>query len=416
MLILYRSLIPTLRVMRIATITLGALTLLSLLFLVKSYFHEDSLPHSPSSSPSSSQYNYSLIGTGPLALKKDRWSALLTFLSHQIVITPEYKRPSPHSLPHPHALSITLKSSGATQTILPEEKIFLTAAPSSLEFSKTPSQLWIIPKVKTAGSLKLEVSIIDEISKEEHHFSFEADLLQEKPQAVGPHCDSLTQSKWWGTDLLFQEYGGEEWRSHSSKQKIYMGTHDPYLLFLEEGDFLIWENFHWKLAAEPPSSADVLIAHVKKIQSQEIELAIWGPGATTPEWVYVHKQPAAAFNSRMDYLPTSFRQRSATQVTCLLGKRRVILSEGDWLLKATSGWRILNNLKDFEDALNHKINGEIFIFDRLEKEGANILLKGSLFNIERTQKQPISISMVSEKKTFKKKRGHSKPNGVSSPS
>ena len=49
--------------------------------------------------------------------------------------------------------------------------------------------------------------------------------------------------------------------------------------------------------------------------------------------------------------------------------------------------------------MQHKVKGELFIFDGIEKELNQILLKGHMFDEMRTQIQPISIPILTEKKS-----------------
>jgi hypothetical protein len=81
-----------------------------------------------------------------------------------------------------------------------------------------------------------------------------------------------------------------------------------------------------------------------------------------------------------------------------LNKRRIILKEGDWLIRSAKGWRIIKKSEEVEDYINHKLRGDLFIFDKLEKEHGKLVVKGHLFDEMRTNKQTMSIPIVSEKK------------------
>ena len=80
---------------------------------------------------------------------------------------------------------------------------------------------------------------------------------------------------------------------------------------------------------------------------------------------------------RNDLLPASLRVRSNTQLSCLLGKKRVIIKQGDWLLRTAHGWRNLRRTEDIEDCLFHRIKGDLLIFDSIDKQQGKIALMGN---------------------------------------
>ena len=91
--------------------------------------------------------------------------------------------------------------------------------------------------------------------------------------------------------------------------------------------------------------------------------------------------------------------RSSTQVSCLFGKKRLIVKKGDWLVRTASGWRNLRRAEEIEDCLYHRLKGELFIFDSIEKEQGKWTMHGHLFDIQRYFATPVSLPIDSEKKS-----------------
>jgi len=87
----------------------------------------------------------------------------------------------------------------------------------------------------------------------------------------------------------------------------------------------------------------------------------------------------------------------------------LILKRGDWLLKTAAGWRNIKRPQEIEDCLYHRLKGELFIFDAIEKEGGKMVLKGNLFDEMRTQAHPVTILIENEKKAPKKGRPRKLP-------
>lgn len=103
------------------------------------------------------------------------------------------------------------------------------------------------------------------------------------------------------------------------------------------------------------------------------------------------------------------RLRNSTQVSCALGKRRVILKQGDWLLKTATGWRNVRKIDELQQLLYFRMKGELLIFDGIEREQGRLVMKGHCFNGSRTQMQPFSIPIEAYKTTSKSKRKKSSP-------
>ncbi len=82
---------------------------------------------------------------------------------------------------------------------------------------------------------------------------------------------------------------------------------------------------------------------------------------------------------------TSVRPRSGSEITCQLGKRRVIVKEGDWWVKTDRRWRSLKTAEDLEAFLHHDIQGELFIFEKIENMKGKTILKGRCFDKMRTE-------------------------------
>ncbi len=74
------------------------------------------------------------------------------------------------------------------------------------------------------------------------------------------------------------------------------------------------------------------------------------------------------------------------------------------MLKTGAGWRNLRRKEEIESCLHHRIKGELFIFDSLEKEQGRWVVKGNLFDEMRTQVQSVSMPIEMENKTGKSRK------------
>ena len=102
----------------------------------------------------------------------------------------------------------------------------------------------------------------------------------------------------------------------------------------------------------------------------------------SPLQLNVEMDRQARLQLKPEAMPSKVRLRSASQVSCALGKRRVIIKQGDWLLKTQTGWRNLRRNEEIELYLNHRLKGELLIFDGIEQEQGRSVMKGNLFALQ----------------------------------
>ena len=193
--------------------------------------------------------------------------------------------------------------------------------------------------------------------------------------------------------MFLQQWGGEEYRSLSSKVKLEIGGK---VYFLTEGETLWWDGYEWKTGVphhfEPP------VVKLISSSAQGAKVEVWDPTGYASSIVNIplHQSPKPPL--KQDEIMTAVRSRTPAEITCQLGKRRVTVKEGDWWVHSDGRWRPLKNTYDLEAFLRHEIQGELFIFDKIENGKERITLKGRSFDKMRTQSQPLSLVFNADKK------------------
>ncbi len=344
-----------------------------------------------------SSEKYALIGQGPLSLHAGDLFSYIPHLSREIVILARNTRPDAQG--KQAQLLLSLKGSNEQKMVNNGEKVYLNWESqeglfSTLRFTDEPSLLWISPFIVDRCSTVIEVGMEEE----------KAQFVLEECQSVDvsperPYFQALSEAKWWGIDALFQKYGGVEYKSVRSKQKLEFSSATSYTCLVDVGDFLVWEQGRWRALLCDESNADLPLAQVKSISARGLEMEAWDATGFYFTEIKLSCQHVPKINSKADYLPASLRLRTSSQVTCLLGKRRVILKQGDWLLRTATGWHILKRAEEIEDCLQHRAKGELLIFDQLDKEEGKTVFRGHLFDEMRTHMQPVVIPILGDKKT-----------------
>lgn len=344
------------------------------------------------------------IGTGALSLHMGRVVGLLSHLNQEMLILGRNRRPDANS--QQIDLLLGLKTSGQEQKVVQGQPLYLEwqgkeeGASLSLASQKTP--LWIKPLILDRNSILLEVGVEREGKEEKGQL-----ILQDMPsegvgkEAMGetPCFKMLQKGVCWGRDLLIVHYAGGEYAPLKEKQKIFFSDEGlSYVCFVSPGDYLAWEENRWKVKTLDQISASTPLAHIKSAGTKGIEVEAWDERGFYSLHLKFPVQNVQKGNMKGDSLLSSIRLRNTSQVSCVLGKRRMLLKPGDWLLKTSSGWHNLRRFEEIEDCIQHKIKGELFIFDSIEKEQGKTLLKGRLFDEMRMQIQDIVIPVTAEKK------------------
>jgi hypothetical protein len=152
---------------------------------------------------------------------------------------------------------------------------------------------------------------------------------------------------------------------------------------------------------------DSPVALVKSISGKAVDIEAWDETGLYPIQLKIEPAVAENFSLKPEMTPSAIRLRSGNQVSCAFGKKRAILKKGDWLLKTANGWRNLRRSEEIDQYLHHRLRGELFVLDAIEKEQGRSMIKGHLFNASRTQMHTLALPVETEKtqnKTVRKRK------------
>jgi hypothetical protein len=222
------------------------------------------------------------------------------------------------------------------------------------------------------------------------------------------YVQSLKKGKTWAPDMFLHQWGGEEYRDLSSKHKIEI---DNRVYFLSIGDTLWWDGDAWNTGS--PEFQNSPAAKVVSCTPQGMKIEVWDPTGYASSCLLLALEKSSRTPLKPEEVITSVRPRAPTEVTCQLGKRRVIVKEGDWWVKTDRRWRPLKNTQDLEAFLYHQIQGELFIFDKVETVKGKAILKGRCFDKMRTESQPLSLVVNTDKKASAQHKHRNEPSQAS---
>lgn len=337
--------------------------------------------------------SYESIGTNALSLSANQFSDALPNLSQEILVLSRNSRPDRQN----QDLLIALKGSKQEKVVGNGDTLFLSMDTKNEEeiaqiaFSSKAADLWIKPILLDKTSILIE----EGCGEKKTQF-----IIQENSGKKGareePCFKSIKGAKYWGPDLLLRQYGGDDYRVLQEKQKVEFP--EGNVCYVGQGDYLSWVEGKWTPTSLEEASQKLPLARIGPCRGTQLEIEAWDETGFYPLEIKWEKESPLRMQYKTEEIISSVRLRTSSAVTCAMGKRRLILKKGDWLLRSSQGWHKLKSLEDIENCLQHKIRGELFIFDGVKKEGAKTTLLGHLFDPMRTQVQPIVIPIAAAKK------------------
>lgn len=360
-------------------------------------------------------FPYEAIGNGAMMLNPHQTWGWVSHLAKELLVIAHNSRPD--AMGSEAQILLGLKTEEAPKQMTSGKMLFLekNEATGAFTFSEGPQPLWIKPILLENGRVLIEtgkkLGQLDSAhgSEEKGQFVVPASASS----ARGKQYSSLAQeafallknAKCWGHDLLIQQYGGGEFGRWREKFKVeFAQGAASYVVFVATGDYLMWKEGRWQEAPLSEVSAQLPVALVKAVSPRSVELTVWDETGFYPASIELAIEHAGRMSQKAETTLAQPRLRTASQVSCMLGKKRVVLRQGDWMLKTGAGWRNLRKKEEIENCLNHRIKGELFVFDSLEKEQGRWVLKGSLFDEMRTQVQHVCLPIEMENKTGKARK------------
>jgi hypothetical protein len=362
-----------------------------------------------------SVFPYEAIGSGSLALHPRHALGWVSRLADELVLIAYNSRPDVD--PKETKILISLKHGKEQLTLSNGRPIYLKESEQGkgLHASDAATGLWAKPILLDNGTVLIEAG--------RKLVSNDGAVGEEKGQffvvgqgGIPPRYNPISQSfakelksgRAFQNDLLIQKYGGREYQTWREKAVLELTRgSSTYACFVSRGDYLLYQEGEWRVSSFQELDGGQPVAYVKAISGTSIDIEAWDETGFCALQIKVEMEKQGHAQLKPEMMPSAIRLRSGTQVSCAFGKKRVILKQGDWLLKTPTGWRNLRRAEEIEQYLHHRLKGQLFIFDAIEKEQGRSILKGHLFDETRTQMQPLALPIESDKvpgKTSRKRK------------
>jgi len=329
------------------------------------------------------------IGWGPLSLGGMRSLGPVPNLARELILIGRNNRPDAKK---DSALLLGLKSTAQEKLVASGDLVYLKRQnEGTFLFSDKQTDLAIRPLGLEGEGALVEVMLAGSDGPQRGEITLGCAAqggLEEEP-----YWKSMKAAQSWGPDLFLQKFGGSEYPSLLFKHKLKAGEQ---VFFVSEGDLLTWGSQGWAVSLETPLEEP--IARIASITPRGIQIQIWDPTGFHSETLTLPVHHAPRQPIKADELMTKVKARSKAEISCLLGKKRAVIKEGDWWVKTATGWKSLKTVADIEDFVHHRLQGELFIFDQIELDKGKIVVRGHHFDAMRTQMQPLNLNLTSAEK------------------
>lgn len=316
-------------------------------------------------------------------------------------------------------------SSDQRSFLAQNKKHYLKYTNGKLEFSEKTTPIWLVISSLSDDILELQLNFLlahssnsevfqhTKTLKVAKSFSEEESLCKDIEKTSW--YEQFSKVKWWGGDKFYDTYGALSKNYKIGSQRLDFKGDGADFLFVNSGDTLIYKENMWQKPQDQEETTSYPLAFVKEATPLKMQIAIYDKSGIFSKNVQLFPEKFQPLKVNIEETFTKFRQKSLEKITCKLGKKTIILKEGDWVLKTESGWKVLKDYEDIEKYLNLITKGELFVFDKIEKTtDAGNVLKGRLFDPMRSQVQTIRIPLSTGKKNnglhSKKKPNFSKMN------
>lgn len=323
------------------------------------------------------------LQTGSISLPLPRVDEALSF---------SYQRERPDIHEECRNFLVRLKKMNQTRRITLPARIDFKFE-KELQFSNQESAFWA--EVQSLGQEIVARFFVSREEKQEEIGAYrfipeEASFRSISEFSEGSPMKALAEGKVLGKDLFLKTY-----KDGATFQRLEI---NHQIIPVKESDLLVWKEEKWQPVATIPEAQNLPLAKVSHVDDKNVIFDAWGLDGYSR--ISVSSLQQIPFKTKSDEFLSSVRIRSEKQISCMLDKQCFVLRVGDWVLKEENRWKILRKNEEKEAYLQGKVEGELFVFDRIDLKSGQKNIQGNLVNLARSQMISVNVIAQSQKKSM----------------
>lgn len=204
------------------------------------------------------------------------------------------------------------------------------------------------------------------------------------------------RARWYGPDRFLEEHGGDEYQEAMGRQRIDFGEGEElYSLFVKLNDCMIYDQDHWRLVQPGDDSLSYPILVVKRVDERLMQLELWDVQGKGKVNLNLLKTSDNFTEQNFDQVFKFIGARTRSQFVFEVENERMLLRPKDWLILTELGWKKIETEKEIDDYVNRKLVGTLFVFDEILRKDERQMMKGTVYNQNRTESYPVELAMQS---------------------
>ncbi|MBS3905030.1 MAG: hypothetical protein KGZ39_06870 [Simkania sp.] len=202
----------------------------------------------------------------------------------------------------------------------------------------------------------------------------------------------LKAARFWTTDRFLSSYS-----QTPSQQQLKIGfgkSSAEKVLVITPGQHLFFASGEWQQGSLEQAKRRPLAQLVDQGEASLI-FRVWDESGFYHETVTIPALSSEAYSfTKMESLFSALKARNNSEISSVMGKRRIVLKPGDWWIKTCRGWRRLKKRNEIEDYVSFRLLGELFVMDALETFQGRAVMKGYQFDPLRQHMQPFLLPIA----------------------
>ncbi|BAE80837.1 conserved hypothetical protein [Chlamydia felis Fe/C-56] len=200
-----------------------------------------------------------------------------------------------------------------------------------------------------------------------------------------------------GGDKFLLMHGGADYADKAAKERVDFVSlsNENYSRYLAVGDILLWDGNCWQTCGEfRGESSQAPLLEVKKIDEKVMVIELWNVGGTSHQSMSLVKTMSSLIEIAEIVKEFEFvGMRSWSRPIVQVGGQRMILSPDDWVVYTGKTWEKIARKEQLEDYLSGKIQGPLLVFDKIEKESREFVVRAHVFNAQRTLVEAVTLPL-----------------------
>ncbi|WP_375793826.1 hypothetical protein O1W69_01865 [Chlamydia sp. 12-01] len=200
-----------------------------------------------------------------------------------------------------------------------------------------------------------------------------------------------------GSDKFLLMHGGSDYADKAVKERVdFVSLSDEnYSRYLAVGDVLLWDGNCWQTCGEfRGESSQAPLLEVKRIDEKVMVIELWNVGGTSHQSMSLVKTMSSPIEIAEIVKEFEFvGMRSWSRPIIQAGEQRMILSPDDWVVYTGKTWEKIARKEQLEDYLSGKTQGPLLVFDKLEKDSREFVVRAHVFNAQRTLVESVTLPL-----------------------